>query len=321
MITFEHVTKRFSDGTEALKDVTIEIPTNQLTAIIGPSGCGKTTLMKMINRLESLTSGNIYIDHQPINERDPVELRRSIGYVIQRIGLIPHMDIEENIALVPNLLGWGKERITERVDELLELVNLDPAVFKQRYPLELSGGQQQRVGVSRALASDPNIVLMDEPFSALDPISREQLQGELKALQKKIRKTIVFVTHDMDEALDIADYIVIMRNGQIEQAATPEELLIHQENDFVTTFIGMERINRKRQFHERKLVELQRFFRADAGGKILNIDASVTVKEATTLLDQTDVGCLAVTNRSQVLGYIDYRTLLAAAMDGSDHDE
>ncbi len=202
--------------------LSVTIPTHKLTAIIGPSGCGKTTLMRMINRLEVPTEGAVYIDEMPISERDEVELRRSIGYVIQRIGLIPHMTIEDNIALVPELLKWDKEKIAARVDELLDMVDLDPAVFKKRYPFELSGGQQQRVGVSRALASDPNIILMDEPFSALDPISREQLQKELKKLQKKIKKTIVFVTHDMDEALDIADVIIIMRDGQIEQMSSPD---------------------------------------------------------------------------------------------------
>lgn len=321
IISFDNVTKQFPDGTEALKNVTIEIPTNQLTAIIGPSGCGKTTLMKMINRLESPTSGNIYIDHKPIKNRDPVELRRSIGYVIQRIGLIPHMNIEENVALVPNLLGWDKGQIKERVDELLELVDLEPDVFKKRYPLELSGGQQQRVGVSRALASDPNIILMDEPFSALDPISREQLQEELKILQKKIKKTIVFVTHDMDEALDIADYIILMREGEVEQAASPEELLTEQANDFVTAFIGTERMNRKRKFHDRKIKELQRFFLAETKTTLQTVDTSLTVKEATDLLDSTDAECLEVLDNGRVLGYLDYRTLLAAAMNGSDEDE
>src|SRR5699024_8053438 len=222
--------------------------------------CGKTTLMKMINRLETPTNGDIYIDDSNIADQDHVNLRRSIGYVIQRIGLIPHMAIGEKVALVPSLVGWSKQKQTERVHELLELVDLDQEVFKDRYPVELSGGQQQRVGVSRALASDPNIILMDEPFSALDPISREQMQYELKQLQKKIQKTIVFVTHDMDEALDIADEIILMRDGKIEQAASPNALLEKQANTFVTEFIGTKRINRKRKFHERKIGEFQSLF-------------------------------------------------------------
>ena len=255
VIRFDNVTKVYPDGTEALKGVTVTIPTHKLTAVIGPSGCGKTTLMRMINRLEIPTSGEVFIDEQAVSERDEVELRRSIGYVIQRIGLIPHMTIEENIAIVPEMLGWEKDRISARVDELLELVDLDSKTFRTRYPFELSGGQQQRVGVSRALASDPNIILMDEPFSALDPISREQLQDELRKLQRKIQKTIVFVTHDMDEALEIADEIIIMRDGQIEQMATPEELIEHQATDFVRDFIGQDRIARRRDFAHRTLAE------------------------------------------------------------------
>ena len=321
IISFEGVTKRFPDGTEALKEVTIDIPTNQLTVIIGPSGCGKTTLMRMINRLENPTSGSVYIDHQPIANRDPVELRRSIGYVIQRIGLIPHMTIEENIALVPDLLGWKKKKIEKRVHELLELVDLDPDTFKHRYPLELSGGQQQRVGVSRALASNPNIILMDEPFSALDPISREQLQYELKELQRKIKKTIVFVTHDMDEALDIADHIIMMRDGKIEQAASPNALLEKQANTFVTEFIGTKRINRKRKFHERKIGEFQSLF--DKISPLLSekIAMSVTVQEAVKRLDHTPENCLQVMDGDKTLGFIGYRQLLQAAMNGRDQHE
>ena len=237
MIRFENVTKRFPDGTEALKDISLVLPTHQLTAIIGPSGCGKTTLMKMINKLEKPTEGSIYIDEKPINGMDEVQLRRSIGYVIQRIGLFPHMTISDNVALVPKLLEWSKEKKEERVRELLQLVGLDPEVYMERYPLELSGGQQQRVGVVRALAGDPNIVLMDEPFSALDPISREQLQDELRNLQQTINKTIVFVTHDMDEALKIADTIIVMRAGKVEQAERLNNSLIIRPTNLCGTLL------------------------------------------------------------------------------------
>lgn len=321
IISFEQVTKRFSDGTEALKEVSIDIPTNQLTAIIGPSGCGKTTLMKMINRLENPTSGHVYIDHQPIANRDPVELRRSIGYVIQRIGLIPHMTIEENIAIVPNLLGWGKKKTTARVQALLELVDLDPATFKNRYPLELSGGQQQRIGVCRALASNPNIILMDEPFSALDPISREQLQYELKELQRKINKTIVFVTHDMDEALDIADHIILMRAGKVEQIGSPTELLDKQANTFVTAFIGEKRMNRKRDFHERKIKEFEALFDPTTEETTQKVVATLTIKEAVKLLDNDPSSCLQVMDEDKTLGYVGYRHLLRAAMIGRNGHE
>lgn len=315
IIRFKRVTKRFPDGTEALKNINVTIPPHKLTAIIGPSGCGKTTFMKMINRLEVPSSGEVLIDEQPVHEQDVVELRRSIGYVIQRIGLIPHMTIEENIALVPNLLGWEKEKIVARVDELLHMVDLEPKTFKKRYPLELSGGQQQRVGVSRALASDPNIILMDEPFSALDPISREQLQKELKDLQAKINKTIIFVTHDMDEALDIADNIIIMREGEIEQMATPSDLLEHQENEFIRDFIGVERIEQKKGFSEKQLSDLQPFFTEQNGGQVAQVDVTTQVKEAVKLLQNEKNEQLEVIHNGTILGYVSSNSLLQAAIN------
>ncbi|BCB03791.1 ABC transporter ATP-binding protein [Bacillus sp. KH172YL63] len=244
MIEFRNVTKTYEDGTEAIKGIDLTVPEGKLVALIGPSGCGKTTTMKMINKLITPTEGTILINGEDISHADEVELRRNIGYVIQRIGLLPHMTIEENISLIPRLKGWKKEKYEGRVDELLNLVGLEPSVYRKRYPLELSGGQQQRVGVIRALAAEPPIILMDEPFSALDPISREQLQDELKSIQNTIHKTICFVTHDIDEALKIADEIVIMRDGKIEQVGTPSELLNHPANDFVSTFIGEDRMNR-----------------------------------------------------------------------------
>lgn len=314
MITFENVTKRFPDGTEALKDISVTIPSNKLTAIIGPSGCGKTTLMRMINRLELPTNGKILIDGEPISERDEIELRRSIGYVIQRIGLIPHMTIEENIALVPELLGWEKGRISARVNELLEMVGLEPEIFKPRYPFELSGGQQQRVGVSRALASNPNIILMDEPFSALDPISREQLQKKLRELQTQILKTIVFVTHDMDEALEIADHIIIMRGGKVEQMATPEALLEHQENEFVREFIGEDRIMRKRDFGSFPLTYFTDFYDQTWDGEVRSIHSDASVEEAIQLLNMYPSCRLAVLKDEKILGYIGHHSLLQAAM-------
>lgn len=217
--------------------------------LIGPSGCGKTTTMKMINRLIEPTDGKIFINGEDISEKDPVQLRRNVGYVIQQIGLLPHMTIEDNITLVPRLKGWEKERYSKRVDELLDLVGLDPMAFKSRFPSELSGGQQQRIGVIRALAAEPPIILMDEPFSALDPISREQLQDELVRLQESIKKTIVFVTHDMDEAIKIADRIAIMKDGKILQFDTPEKILRHPKNDFVRGFIGEDRLQAGKYAH------------------------------------------------------------------------
>ncbi|PLT28932.1 ABC transporter ATP-binding protein [Peribacillus deserti] len=243
MITFKHVEKKYPDGFIALKDIDFEIKEGELVALIGPSGCGKTTTMRMINRLTEPTSGQIFINEEDISNIDPVQLRRNIGYVIQQIGLLPHMTIEDNITLVPRLKGWDKDRYAAKVDELLNLVGLDPETYKSRFPSDLSGGQQQRVGVIRALAAEPPIILMDEPFSALDPISREQLQDELVQLQENIKKTIVFVTHDMDEAIKIADRIAIMKDGEIIQFDTPERILRHPINDFVRGFIGEERLD------------------------------------------------------------------------------
>ncbi|MGH2318864.1 ABC transporter ATP-binding protein [Planococcus sp. SE5232] len=314
MIRFENVTKRFPDGTEALKDISLVLPTHELTAIIGPSGCGKTTLMKMINKLEKPTDGSIYIDEKPINGMDEVQLRRSIGYVIQRIGLFPHMTISDNVALVPKLLEWPKAKKEERVRELLQLVGLDPEIYMDRYPLELSGGQQQRVGVVRALAGDPNIVLMDEPFSALDPISREQLQDELRNLQQTINKTIVFVTHDMDEALKIADSIIVMRDGQVEQTGTPQQLIDDPANEFVRNFIGVERINQKRTFGEKRLVEFLDLFTRDWAGDAENISADSTIEAAFTQLDNSDQDYLAIIEDEKVVAYANDRDLLKAAL-------
>lgn len=238
MIEFRNVTKRYDDGFEALHDLCFEVESGELFSLIGPSGCGKTTSLKMINRLIEPSGGQILVEGENIKKIDPVELRRNIGYVIQQIGLMPHMTIGENIALIPKLKKWSRGRCEKRADELLDMVGMDPAVYKNRYPKELSGGQQQRIGVIRALAGDPKIILMDEPFSSLDPISREQLQDELLKLQEEIRKTIVFVTHDMDEALRLSTRIAIMKDGQAVQIDTPDRILRQPKNKFVREFIG-----------------------------------------------------------------------------------
>lgn len=242
MIRFENVRKVYDDGFVALKNINIEFKEGELTVLIGPSGSGKTTLMKLINRLNNPTEGKVLIRGSEISRTDPVVLRRSIGYVIQNIGLFPHMTIASNVAVVPRLLHWDKARIDRRVDELLRLVNLDPDTYRTRYPSELSGGQQQRIGIIRALAAEPEIILLDEPFSALDPISREQLQDELVRLQQELKQTLVFVTHDMDEALKIADTIVLMKDGEVIQYGRPEQILRHPANDFVKSFIGKKRL-------------------------------------------------------------------------------
>lgn len=242
MIEFQQVTKAYDDGVQVLKNINLTIKRGELTVIIGPSGCGKSTTMKHINRLITPSSGKVLINGKDISEQNPVELRRQIGYVIQNVGLFPHMTIAKNVAIVPNLIKWEESKITKRVEELMQMVNLDPAVYSDRYPSELSGGQQQRIGVIRALAADPDIILMDEPFSALDPISREQLQDELIRLQQDLHKTIVFVTHDMNEAIKIADTIVLMKDGEVVQSGTPESILRYPANDFVRTFIGLKHV-------------------------------------------------------------------------------
>jgi osmoprotectant transport system ATP-binding protein len=244
MIRFEKVSKKYGENLNVVSDLTLHIKEGELLVLIGPSGCGKTTTMKMINRLVEPSSGKIFVNNEDVSTLNPVDLRRNIGYVIQNIGLLPHMTIAENVALVPKLKKWEKGRYLQRVDELLQMVNLDPAIFASRYPGELSGGQQQRIGVIRAMAADPPIILMDEPFSALDPISREQLQDELVRLQEAISKTIVFVTHDIDEALKIASRICIIQDGKIVQLDTPEQILRHPANSFVKNFIGENRLHK-----------------------------------------------------------------------------
>ncbi|MGN8889849.1 betaine/proline/choline family ABC transporter ATP-binding protein [Dysosmobacter sp. HCP28S3_G4] len=235
MIQFEHVSKNYGQ-TKVLKDLTFTVPDGQFLVLIGPSGCGKTTSMKMINRLLEPDEGRILIDGEDIAKMNPVELRRHIGYVIQQIGLFPNMTVAQNICVVPKLLKYDKARCDDIVRDLLKMVNME--AYADKYPSELSGGQQQRIGVLRALAASPPIVLMDEPFSALDPMTRESLQDEVKNLQQKLHKTIVFVSHDMGEALKLADVIIFMSGGEIVQMASPEEMLEHPANDLVRNFLG-----------------------------------------------------------------------------------
>lgn len=242
MIRFENVSKTYPDGFQAVKDLNFEIQEGEFLVLIGPSGCGKTTTMKMINRLEPHTAGTITLRGQDIKKTNTVELRRSIGYVIQQTGLFPHYTLEQNIGLVPDLKGWDKARKKQRVYELLDMVGLDPEIYASRYPKELSGGQQQRVGVARALAADPEVILMDEPFGALDPITRLQLQDQLLQLHQKLKKTIVFVTHDMDEALKMGDRIAVMKSGNMLQLDSPEKLLREPTHGFVEEFIGKKRV-------------------------------------------------------------------------------
>ena len=237
MIEFQHVHKSFG-GAAAVKDLSLKIPKGEFTVLIGGSGSGKSTTLKMINRLVEHDSGRILFQGEEIRSFKPEDIRRRMGYAIQSIGLFPHWTVEKNIATVPELLGWPAARIRDRVTELLELLDLAPATYRGRYPHQLSGGQQQRVGVARALAVDPEVLLMDEPFGALDPVTRSTLQKEMLRIHKTSGKTIVLVTHDIDEALSLATRIVLLQDGQIVQAGSPTELLTHPANDFVTDFVG-----------------------------------------------------------------------------------
>ncbi len=241
MIQFEQVTKEFSGGVTAVRGLTLEVAEGETLVLLGTSGSGKTTTMKMVNRLIEPTRGKISINGRDILRQDPVILRRGIGYAIQHIGLFPHMTVAENIAVVPELLEWKEERIRRRIDELLRLVGLEPDDFRGRYPHQLSGGQKQRVGVARALAADPPIVLMDEPFGALDPITREQLQDEFIELESAIKKTIIFVTHDVFEAVKMGDRIAMMHDGELHQVAPPAEIVEHPADEFVDDFLGQHR--------------------------------------------------------------------------------
>ena len=301
MLKFDHVSKVYKGGKRAVDDLTLEFEKGEFICFIGPSGCGKTTTMKMINRLIEPTEGSIYINGENIMDKDPVQLRREIGYVIQQIGLFPHMTIQENISLVLKLLKWPEEKRRARALELLELVDLTPD-YMEKFPHELSGGQQQRIGVLRALAADQSLILMDEPFGALDPITRDSLQEEFKKLQKKLNKTIVFVTHDMDEALKLADRIVIMRDGQLVQCDTPDEILRNPADEFVEEFIGKDRLVQARP----NIQTVEQIMNPTP----VTITGDHTLSQAIQLMKQKRVDSLLVVNEDNILqGYVDVESI------------
>ena len=277
-IELDHVTKRYgSNPRPAIDDLSLTIPAGEICVLIGPSGGGKTTAMKMINRLISITEGDITIDGKSVKSLEKTELRRGIGYVIQQIGLFPHMNVQDNIATVPRLLGWDKQRTRARSDELLELVGLDPSEHAKRYPAQLSGGQRQRVGLARAMAADPPLMLMDEPFGAIDPITRERLQNDFLRLHREIRKTVVFVTHDIDEAIKMGDRICILREGGVlAQYDTPEAILAAPADDFVAQFVGADRGLKRLALRRVDEIDLQ---------PVPDGDGAPTCSQRTTLRD------------------------------------
>ncbi|MFJ7855167.1 betaine/proline/choline family ABC transporter ATP-binding protein [Peribacillus frigoritolerans] len=301
MLKIENVSKIYKGGKKAVKKISLDIKKGEFICFIGPSGCGKTTTMKMINRLIEPSEGKILINGENIMDKDPVELRRQIGYVIQQIGLFPHMTILENITLVPKLLKWNEQKKKERALELLQLVDMGPE-YLERYPYELSGGQQQRIGVLRALASNPPLILMDEPFGALDPITRDALQEEFKNLQRTLDKTIVFVTHDMDEAIKLADRIVILKAGEIVQVGTPDEILRNPANEFVEEFIGKDRLLQTRPNVE--LVE------QIMSRNPISITEEKSLTDAITIMREKRVDSLLVVDEQNVLkGFVDVETI------------
>jgi osmoprotectant transport system ATP-binding protein len=242
MIQLDRVSKKYGDGSVAVHSLSLDVPLGEVVVLVGPSGCGKTTTLKMINRLIEPSGGRIVLDGEDVTRVDPVRLRRRIGYVIQQVGLFPHRTVAENVGTVPRLLGWDRQRVAARTSELLDLVGLDPAAYAGRYPNQLSGGQRQRVGVARALAADPVVLLMDEPFSAIDPIARDRLQAEFLRLQAEVQKTVVFVTHDVEEAVRLGDRIAVLsQGGHLEQYAEPAAVLGSPANDFVSDFVGADR--------------------------------------------------------------------------------
>jgi osmoprotectant transport system ATP-binding protein len=309
VIRFEAATKRYGTGPPALDRLTLDVPAGETCVLVGPSGGGKTTALKMVNRLVEPTSGRVLIDGRDVAATDPVILRRGIGYVIQQVGLFPHLDVAANVATVPRLLGWERRRIEARVDELLDLVGLEPATYRQRRPDELSGGQRQRVGVARALAADPPILLMDEPFGAVDPVTRARLQDEFLRLQQRLRRTVVLVTHDIDEALRLGDRLAVLATGgRLEQHGTPAEVLSRPASSFVADFVGAGRTLRR----------LDLLAAADAiatgstssGGPAVPPDA--TLADVMAALLTADRDAVQVVDNGSALGTVTFDSIRAA---------
>jgi osmoprotectant transport system ATP-binding protein len=291
-LEFHAATKRYPGQREAaVEELSLTVPAGEICVLVGPSGCGKTTAMRMVNRMIDITEGDILLDGSSVKERRPAELRRDIGYAIQQIGLFPHLSVADNIATVPRLLGWDKGRIRARIDELLELVSLEPHETRDRFPAQLSGGQRQRVGVARALAVDPPLMLMDEPFGAIDPINRERLQNEFLRLQREIRKTVVFVTHDIDEAIKMGDRIaVLQRGGKLAQYASPAELLMFPAGSFVEDFVGADRALKRLALQRVRDVDLWKAPLVRVGEPVAGVRAKLADAEVPIPLLLDDAG-------------------------------
>jgi len=305
MIRLDGVGKTYDDGTVAVGSLDLDVPAGALVVLVGPSGCGKSTTLKMINRLIEPTHGRIYLDGRDVTTSDPVKLRRGIGYVIQQVGLFPHQDIATNVATVPALLGWERKKAKARAIELMDLVGLDPAVFAKRYPAQLSGGQRQRVGVARALAADPPVLLMDEPFGAVDPVVRGRLQDEFLRLQRELGKTVVMVTHDIDEAVKMGDLVAVFDlGGRLAQYDAPARILGAPADDFVAEFVGRSRGLRRlavTAIDPAHLVPLDGVAAADLAG---TVDADASLEEALALLLREDKGLIGVTDGPTFLGVL-----------------
>jgi osmoprotectant transport system ATP-binding protein len=303
-ISLEHVGKIYPDGTVAVGDISLDVPAGELVVLIGPSGCGKSTVLRMLNRLIEPSKGRVLIDGEDVTRVDPVELRRRIGYVIQNVGLFPHQTIRANVGTVPRLLGWKRKLIRSRSDELLHLVGLDPGKFGNRYPHELSGGQRQRVGVARALAADPVVLLMDEPFSAVDPIVRGRLQEEFLRLQATVKKTIVLVTHDIDEAVRLGDRIAVLaEGGRLVQYAAPAELLTSPATDEVREFVGADRGVRRLSVTPLRPA-VRPLGQIDGIDRLPSVPATGTMYDALAAMLTADVLHVLVTERGKPIGTV-----------------
>jgi len=295
MIEFKNVSKVYNSNVQAVKDVSFKAEKGEIVILIGPSGCGKTTLLRMVNQLEEITDGEIIVNNTSVKQLDPIEMRRKIGYVIQSNGLFPNMTIEKNVMIVPDLLNWDRKKKHDRFNYLMELIGLHPDKYRKRYPHELSGGQQQRIGVARALAADPPVMLMDEPFGALDPIIRNRLQEEFLQIQREVKKTILFVSHDIDEAVKMGDKIALLHDGKVMQYDRPVEILNHPKNEFVSEFVGQDRVLKSTSLYNVKnLSESIALYPCDESNNVKTIKESTSIRIVISMLLNQEADLLIV---------------------------